>query len=135
MFVFPTYENEQSFLFFFPTVFVCSSIKKCIHVFRPFSQAECVRPNGSIAHKDPHTMEETETESFLPKGEIVIGVTSGASTPDAYMEQVRFGSWSPLKSRYPGELSRERKGLTLFMRMLAHMVFLFFSFPTAKNKK
>ncbi|CAM9170042.1 unnamed protein product [Ascophyllum nodosum] len=51
------------------------------------NKAECVRPNGSIAHKDPHTMEETETESFLPKGEIVIGVTSGASTPDAYMEQ------------------------------------------------
>lgn len=33
-------------------------------------------------------MEEVKTEAFLPKGEIVVGLTSGASTPDAYMEQV-----------------------------------------------
>lgn len=52
-------------------------------------QAECVQPDGSILHVDPHSMEEVKTEAFLPKGEIVIGVTSGASTPDAYMEQVR----------------------------------------------
>lgn len=36
-------------------------------------------------------MKEIKSESFLPKGEIVIGVTSGASTPDAYMEKVRWG--------------------------------------------
>ncbi|CAN0136795.1 unnamed protein product, partial [Laminaria digitata] len=51
-------------------------------------QANCVEADGSIAHVDPHTMEELRTEKFLPAGPIVIGVTSGASTPDAYMEQV-----------------------------------------------
>lgn len=57
---------------------------------KPFhAQAECVHPDGSVSHVDPHSMEEVKTEGFLPKGKIIIGVTSGASTPDAYMEQVR----------------------------------------------
>ncbi|CAN0421232.1 unnamed protein product, partial [Ectocarpus fasciculatus] len=51
------------------------------------NKANCVQPDGSIAHVDPHSMEELRTENFLPAGKIVIGVTSGASTPDAYMEQ------------------------------------------------
>lgn len=53
------------------------------------NKAKCVQADGSVAHLDPHTMEELRTENFLPAGEIVIGVTSGASTPDAYMQQVR----------------------------------------------
>lgn len=51
------------------------------------NKANCVEADGSIAHVDPHSMEELRTENFLPAGPIVIGVTSGASTPDAYMEQ------------------------------------------------
>lgn len=52
------------------------------------NKASCVHADGSIAHLDPHTYEEHRTENFLPSGEIVIGVTSGASTPDAYMQEV-----------------------------------------------
>eukprot|EP00904_Undaria_pinnatifida_P010157 jgi/Undpi1/6271/HiC_scaffold_20.g08755.m1 len=51
------------------------------------NKANCVQADGSISHVDPHTMEELRTENFLPPGPLVIGVTSGASTPDAYMEQ------------------------------------------------
>ncbi|CAM9770938.1 unnamed protein product [Discosporangium mesarthrocarpum] len=49
--------------------------------------ASCVRPDGSIDHKDPFTLDEINTPNFLPQGKIKIGLTSGASTPDAYMEQ------------------------------------------------
>ena len=52
------------------------------------NKADCVQADGSIAHVDPHTMKELRTENFLPPGKLVIGVTSGASTPDAYMEKV-----------------------------------------------
>jgi hypothetical protein len=29
-------------------------------------------------------------KDFLPKGKVSIGLTSGASTPDAYMQKVRY---------------------------------------------
>lgn len=51
------------------------------------NKAECIKPDGSIDHKDPHTMQEINTLNFLPNGKICIGLTSGASTPDAYMEE------------------------------------------------
>ena len=50
------------------------------------NEAACVKPDGTISHMDPHTMKVIETENFLPEGKITIGLTSGASTPDAYME-------------------------------------------------
>lgn len=51
------------------------------------NKAECVKPDGSIDHMDPHTMKVVNTPNFLPAGKISIGLTSGASTPDAYMQQ------------------------------------------------
>ena len=43
--------------------------------------AERIGPGNRIEHKPLHQDLETE-ESWLPEGEIVVGVTSGASTPD-----------------------------------------------------
>jgi 4-hydroxy-3-methylbut-2-enyl diphosphate reductase len=51
------------------------------------NQSSCIRPDGSIMHKDPHTMEEVVVANFLPEGKVTIGLTSGASTPDAYMQE------------------------------------------------
>ncbi|KAG5191428.1 4-hydroxy-3-methylbut-2-enyl diphosphate reductase chloroplast precursor [Tribonema minus] len=51
------------------------------------NKAECVKPDGSIDHKDPHTLEVINHPNFLPKGKVCVGLTSGASTPDAYMQQ------------------------------------------------
>jgi len=51
------------------------------------NRAACIKPDGSIDHKDPHSMEEINTADFLPEGKLCMGVTSGASTPDAYVEE------------------------------------------------
>jgi hypothetical protein len=39
--------------------------------------------------QDPHTLQVVNKKEFLPKGKVSIGLTSGASTPDAYMQKVR----------------------------------------------
>lgn len=47
--------------------------------------AERIGPGNRIDHKVLH-QDMTVTENWLPEGEIVVGVTSGASTPDKVVE-------------------------------------------------
>jgi 4-hydroxy-3-methylbut-2-enyl diphosphate reductase len=47
--------------------------------------AERIGPGNRVAHKPLHQDLEVE-ENWLPDGEIVVGVTSGASTPDKVVE-------------------------------------------------
>jgi 4-hydroxy-3-methylbut-2-enyl diphosphate reductase len=42
---------------------------------------------NAIEHR-PLTGELTITENWLPTGEIVVGITSGASTPDKVVEDI-----------------------------------------------
>lgn len=48
--------------------------------------ASRIRPDGSIEHRHVDGTIEV-TPNFLPKGRVTIGVTSGASTPDATVEE------------------------------------------------
>ena len=38
-----------------------------------------------IVHRDPETSERVRTRDWLPQGEVVIGFTAGASTPDTLL--------------------------------------------------
>jgi len=49
------------------------------------NRGDCIKPDGSITHRDVNG-DIISTPNFLPKGKITIGVTSGASTPDASLE-------------------------------------------------
>jgi len=44
-----------------------------------------IKEDGSIEHRD-HEGKIVLTENFLPKGKLTLGITSGASTPDRYMQ-------------------------------------------------
>lgn len=48
-------------------------------------KAENILEDGSIQHRGPHG-EIITTKAFLKKGKITVGLTSGASTPDRYMQ-------------------------------------------------
>lgn len=48
-------------------------------------RAECIRADGSIEHREVDGTIHVKP-NFLPDGPVTIGVTSGASTPDAYLE-------------------------------------------------
>ncbi len=43
---------------------------------------DCILENNSIKHKEAHSVKEILTSPFLPEGELTIGLTAGASTPD-----------------------------------------------------
>eukprot|EP00960_Hanusia_phi_P054628 762723-Hanusia_phi.AAC.6 len=48
--------------------------------------AHRIREDGSIEHRETDGT-ITVTKDFLPKGKLTIGVTSGASTPDRYLQE------------------------------------------------
>jgi len=48
----------------------------------------CIGPGNLIKHKMQNKTELTESKNWLPKGNVVIGITSGASTPDQVVAQV-----------------------------------------------
>lgn len=50
--------------------------------------ADCIVSRDLIRHKKVFSSEIIETKSWLPGGEIKIGVTAGASTPDRVTEEV-----------------------------------------------
>lgn len=47
-----------------------------------------IGPGNIIKHKMIHSKELKITENWLPPGEITVGITAGASTPDQVIEQV-----------------------------------------------
>jgi 4-hydroxy-3-methylbut-2-enyl diphosphate reductase len=49
--------------------------------------AERILPGNRIEHKPLYQQLEI-AENWLPAGEIVVGITSGASTPDKVVEEV-----------------------------------------------
>ena len=51
------------------------------------NKAECIKADNSITYRDVDGEIKTK-ENFLPLGRpAVVGVTSGASTPDAYVQE------------------------------------------------
>ncbi|CAM9593548.1 unnamed protein product [Heterosigma akashiwo] len=56
--------------------------KRAYHVDR----SDRIRPDGSIEHRTVDGAIEVQ-ENFLPKGPVRLGITSGASTPDAYVQK------------------------------------------------
>jgi 4-hydroxy-3-methylbut-2-en-1-yl diphosphate reductase len=57
---------------------------KSFHIDGP----ECLGPGARIRHKTMDGEALKETYDFLPRGQVTIGVTSGASTPDQVVAQV-----------------------------------------------
>ena len=49
---------------------------------------ERIGPGNIIKHKTKSSSELKQTENWLPAGEIIVGITAGASTPDQVIEQV-----------------------------------------------
>ncbi len=49
---------------------------------------DCIEPGNVIRHQPLHSSEQITTKNWMPDGEITIGVTAGASTPDQVIEQV-----------------------------------------------
>jgi 4-hydroxy-3-methylbut-2-enyl diphosphate reductase len=52
------------------------------------AEADDILSRRTIRHKSPASRRPLETEGWLPEGEVVIGVTSGASTPEDAVRRV-----------------------------------------------
>ena len=52
------------------------------------NESACILSASSIRHKPIGGLEEVLTESWLPEGNVTIGVTAGASTPDRIVGEV-----------------------------------------------
>jgi 4-hydroxy-3-methylbut-2-enyl diphosphate reductase len=68
---------------------ICAERMPTYHIATP----ECIRPGGEIRHRPigaPSTADvpEQSTEAWLPGGEVRIGLTAGASTPNNIVGQV-----------------------------------------------
>jgi 4-hydroxy-3-methylbut-2-en-1-yl diphosphate reductase len=48
----------------------------------------CLQSASKIVHYDKRLMREIVTENWLPTGEIVVGITSGASCPNSLIEEI-----------------------------------------------
>ncbi len=57
---------------------------KSYHIDGP----DCIGPGNRIVHKSAHSDERIETLNWLPEGDVTVGVTAGASTPDQVVAEV-----------------------------------------------
>lgn len=57
---------------------------KSYHIDGP----DCIGPGNRIVHKAAHSEERVETLNWLPEGDVTVGVTAGASTPDQVVAEV-----------------------------------------------
>jgi 4-hydroxy-3-methylbut-2-enyl diphosphate reductase len=70
---------------------------------------------GAIRHRDPKSGRETATREWLPAGDLVVGVSAGASTPDTELAEVIrrlcAAAGAPLPAD-PPELQETRRAAT-----------------------
>ena len=57
---------------------ICAASGPTFHIADP----ECLVSPSEIRHRPAGTKSEVRTENWLPAGEVSVGLTSGASTPD-----------------------------------------------------
>ncbi|HXG93453.1 MAG TPA: 4-hydroxy-3-methylbut-2-enyl diphosphate reductase, partial [Blastocatellia bacterium] len=50
--------------------------------------ASCIESASRIRHKPVGQSDEVASENWLPSGDVIIGITAGASTPDRLIGEV-----------------------------------------------
>ena len=63
---------------------ICAERVPTFHIADP----EGLVSSDEIRHKPTHSKQELTTQGWLPAGNLAIGLTSGASTPDNLVEAV-----------------------------------------------